>query len=196
MKATDRRVLSRAVGRAVPRLRDHRRMLVETPIGPILRGVYLEASSDPSRCYVWAFVQPLYAPASVVSFNMGVRLGGGSPTWTTGDAEALATTVATDGVAFFGNISGPDALAEWKFLQGVEDPYARRARALSLVAAKRWNEPASALDALSHDLRTGPGWLVDMGNQCIEILGALREDPLKAEKILGQSERETKAQLH
>ena len=69
MKPGNRRKLISDVRRRVPELVDDGRMAIVEPRNRILRGTYLEDSSDPARCYVWAFVQPLFEPPRLLSHS-------------------------------------------------------------------------------------------------------------------------------
>ena len=195
MKARDRKQLACAVLSAVPSLIDRGRLLAATPLGRILRGIYLEDSSDPERIYAWAFVQPLYAPASTIVFDFGQRLGGPSRTWGTDEATTLVEAVRNEGVPHFGRMSSPGAIADWSFLDGRSDPHALEAKAYSLVAAGRRDEGVRALRELTQSLSGDAAWIVDMRKRAEQLAKLAEEEPTAADALLGRWESATVAAL-
>lgn len=195
MKSADRRRIARSIQSAVPNLHEKGRLLATTPRGRILRGVYLEDSSDPARVYAWAFVQPLYAPASTVAFDLGKRLGGPSKTWSAADSEALAVTVRNEGEPFFSPVSSPKALASWSFLNDRSDPYAREAKAYSLVASGRLLEAVRALAELASSLSGGTAWMIEMQKRARHLANLIETNPVAGCKLLDTWESETVSAL-
>ena len=166
MKRAEQRKLIAHILRQVPQLADHGRMAIVEPRNRILRGVYLEDSSDPGQCYAWAFVQPLFEPPPfIVSFYLGRRLGGSTRTWAVADGAELAAIVSNDGPAFWAAASTPDGLATWSYASEKADPYVMRARALALIACRKWTEAAEALSRLCRQLGS-TGWMAEMRKQC------------------------------
>jgi hypothetical protein len=195
MKAAERRRVARTIRSAVPNLHEKGRLLAATPRGMILRGIYIEDSSDPARVYVWAFVQPLYSPASTVVFDFGKRLGGPSKTWSTGDADALTVMVRDEGVPFFTPVSSPEALASWSFLDGRSDPYAREAKAYSLVASGRFSDGAQALRELAGSLPGETAWMIEMQKRAEHLASLAETDTTAAHELLATWESETVSAL-
>jgi len=195
MKPADRKRIVRAILSSVPGFHEKGRLLAATPGGRILRGIYLEDSSDPARIYVWTFVQPLYAPASTVVFNFGKRLGGPSKTWSADEANGLIAMVRDEGVPFFESVSIPESVASWGFLVGRSDPFAAEAKAYSLVACGRLPDGARALRELAGSLSSVIPWQVEMQERA-ESLSILAEtNPPAALELLASWERETVAAL-
>lgn len=191
MKRAERIRIARVIRLAVPNLHEKGRLLAVTPRGRILRGVYLEDSSDSASVYVWAFVQPLYTPASTVVFAFGKRLGGPSKTWSTGDTDGLATVVRDEAVPFFNPVSSPEAFASWGFLDGRDDPYVREAKAYSLVASGRFSEGAQALRELASSLSGGTLWMIEMRKRAEHLAGLAETNPTAAHELLAMWESET-----
>lgn len=196
MKAGERKRLAGSIRALMPDLREKGRLLAAVPRGRILRGLYLEDSSDPTRVYVWAFVQPLYTPASTIAFNLGKRLGGGSKTWSVAEPDAIAEIARNEGLPFFGPLSTPDELARWPFLEGQTDPYAREARAYSCVACGRFIEGIVALRELARSLAGGTPWMLEMGKRAQQLADLAEANPDGARKLLVRWEAETAAALH
>jgi hypothetical protein len=195
MKPTERRRIARTIQSAVPILHEKGRLLAATPRGRILRGIYIEDSSDPTRVYVWAFVQPLYVPASTVVFDFGKRLGAPSKTWSTGDEDALAVVVRDEGVPFFSPVSSPGALASWGLLDGRGDPYAQEAKAYSLVASGQFSDGAQALHELAGSLSGGTAWMIEMQKRAERLAGLAETNPTAAHELLATWESGTASAL-
>lgn len=195
MKPAERRQIARAIRCAVPILHEKGRLLAATPRGRILRGIYMEDSSDSARVYVWAFVQPLYAPSSTVVLNFGKRVGGPSKTWSTSDADALAVVVRDEGVPFFSPMSSPKALTSWDFLDGRADPYARQAKAYSLVASGRFSDGAQALHDLAGALPAGTAWMIEMQERAEHLARLAETNPPEAQDLLATWESATVSAL-
>lgn len=197
MKPGQRRKLIAAIRRRVPRLTDHGRLAIEEPRNRILRGVYLEDSSDSARCYAWVFVQALFEPAPLtISFNKGRRLGGPSRTWSVGDGATLADIVLKEGPAFWDAASNPAQLATWPSLVEDQDPYAIRTRALALIACRRWAEAADELGRLGRQLSSGTGWMGEMREWSESLRRVVGEEPEVAFNQLLRWEEENVRQLH
>lgn len=196
MKPAERKRLAGSIRALIPDLREKGRLLAAVPRGRILRGLYLEDSSDPTRVYVWAFVQPLYTPASTIVFNLGKRLGGGSKTWSVAEPDAIAEIASNEGVPFFGPLTSPEELARWPFLEGQTDPHTREARAYSFVACGRFIEGISALRELTRSLAGGTPWMVEMGKRAQQLADLGETNPDGACELLVRWEAETAAALH
>jgi hypothetical protein len=191
MKTAETRRIARTIRSAVPSLREKGRLLAATPRARLLRGIYIEDSSDPAHVYIWAFVQPLYAPASTVVFDFGKRLGGPSKTWSVDDADALAVVVRDEGVPFFSPVSSPEALTSWSFLAERCDPYAREAKAYSLVASGRFSDGVQALRELAGSLPRETAWMVEMKDRAEQLAGFVETNPRAALELLATWESET-----
>jgi hypothetical protein len=196
MKPAERRLIAKAIRGLNFDLREKGRLLAAVPRGRILRGVYLEDSSDPNRVYAWVFVQPLYVPSPTVAFNLGRRLGGPSRTWSVSESDALAVAVKDEGRAFFGPQASPESLADWDLLMGCSDPYAMEARAYSLVASGRFVEGAEALRELAGSLLSGTPWMREIEARAERLAGLAVNEPGAAQELLNEWEAETAATLH
>lgn len=196
MNLAERSRIVRLLRAAGGRLLSSGRMLVAAPIERILRGLYLEDSSDPHRIYLWAFVQPLFVPSSSVVLNLGQRLGGTSRTWTAADVEGAASEVLNEGMEFFGPISSPAALACWSFLDARPDEYAREARAYALVACGQNLRGSQALRVFAASLPvSGPGWISEKRRRAEELARMAEADGEASQELLRQWEKETKCAL-
>ena len=201
MKPTERKRVARAIRAVAPELQEKGRLLAATPRGRVLRGVYLEDSSDPARFYVWVFVQPLYVPASTIAFDLGKRLGGASRTWGANDPESVATIIREEGVPFLTSVSSPEALVGWSFLEGRSDPYALEAKAYSLVASGRFVEGVRALRHLARLLSGGLSggaptpWMVEMQERAEQLADFAERDPSRARDALTKWEAQTATAL-
>ena len=195
MKPAERKRIARAIRALVPELHEKGRLLAATPRDRILRGIYLEDSSDSTRFYAWAFVQPLYAPSSTVTFNLGKRLGGSSRTWSVSELDRISAAVQNEGLPFFGPVSSPEALVNWSFLEGRSEPYALEARAYSLVASGRFDEGANALRKFADALTDGAPWVIDIRQRAERLANLAETDPREAHEILNKWEKETAAAL-
>jgi hypothetical protein len=111
--------------------------------------VYLEGSSfNPGKLRAWAFVQPLFVPASSIVLTLGVRIGGNAA-WGLGDESTLAAALAEEGRVHF-ETSTPSALLE--LVSGLPGDQALEVKAYTLVAERRFGDGADCLDALAAHL--------------------------------------------
>jgi len=196
MKPAERKRIARALGHWSSGLQLNGRMLLATPIGRILRGFYIEDSSDPQRIYLWAFVQALFLPSTTVVLSLGRRLGGGSRTWAVTDVESAASAVLDEGVQFFGQISSPDALTRWSLLEARTDEYARETRAYALVASGQYQEGSQALRAFAASLpATGPSWMSERKNRAEDLARIAETDGEVAQQRLREWEFESRSAL-
>lgn len=172
------------------------RMLVATPIGRVLRGFYVEDSSDPQRVYLWAFVQPLFLPRTTVVLSLGRRLGGGGRTWTAAEVAAAAPTLVAEGTQFFAAASSPQDLATWDLLDQQVDEYSREVKAVALVAAGQYVDGVRALRTLATTLPAGgPGWMSELRARAEELALATETGGEVAQTQLRAWEASTKAAL-
>ncbi len=196
MKPAERKRLARALEHRGSGLQLSGRMLVATPIGRILRGFYIEDSSDPQRAYLWAFVQPLFLPSTTVVLSLGQRLGGGSRTWAVANVESAASAVLDEGFQFFGQISSPTALARWSFLEARTDEHARETRAYALVASGQYQDGTQALRAFAALLpATGPNWMSEMRNRAEDLARVAEMDGEAAQQRLREWELQSRSAL-
>lgn len=197
MKPAERKRIARALavaGSGLQSIRD--RMIVATPIGSVLRGFYLEDSSDPHRVYLWAFVQPLFVPRTTVVLSLGERLGGGSRTWSVADAEGATSALLDEGEKFFGPVSSPESLARWKLIEARSDEYAREAKAYALVASGQYDEGSQALRAFAASLpAAGPNWMSEMSVRAEDLARAAETDREAAQRRLRKWELESREAL-
>ena len=196
MRSGARRRITGSIRALVPCLREKGRFLAAVPRGRILRGVYLEDSSDSTRVYISAFVQPLYVPSEMIVLSLADRLGGGSRTWSVEDANAAAVVVRDQGVPFFEPMVSPEAVASWGFLVGRTDEYAREVRAYSLVASGRFIEGAHALRELARSLAAATTWMVEMQKRARQLAALAESNPGGAGDLLAKWQAETAAALH
>lgn len=195
MNPANRKQIARAIRSVVPGLHEKARVLVATPRKRILRGFYIEDSSDPNRAYVWAFVQPLYVPATTIVLSLGERLGGPSRAWGVEEIAGIASAARDNGTKFFGPIDSADALCTWEILDHRGDEYAREARAYSLLLSGRADEATKRLRELVGMLSGGAPWMREMKERD-EALAALAEsNPKAATELLAKWEKETAAAL-
>jgi hypothetical protein len=195
MKQPALKKISSSVVSLIPDLCAKGRLLALLPLGRILRGCYLEDSSDENRLYVWAFVQPLYVPASTIVFDLGKRLGGMSATWSVDVPEALATMIEREGLPFCKPINSPEAVADWELLNGRCDAFALEAKAYSLIAAGRVDESLSVVDRLERELTGEIPWIVETRRRAKSLAASAATDLAKAHAQLASWESETRAQL-
>jgi hypothetical protein len=193
MKPEARRLVVTAVCALLQGLRAKGQLLALMPLGRLLRGIYLEDSSDPLRIYVWAFVQPLYTPASTVVFDFGKRLGGGSRTWTVTEPAAIAAVARDEGVPFISSIESPEDFANWEVTRSRPDLYAREAVAYSLVACARFDEGVQALRELARSLLggTATAWMMEMQSRAELLADAVEKRPEAGHALLAKWESET-----
>lgn len=195
MSPTDRTRILRAIQSAVPDLREKGRILAATPRGRVLRGFYVEDSVDSKRVHVWAFVQPLYVPATTIVLSLGVRLGGQSRAWGTEDTAAIAAAARDEGTRFFEPIASPDALSTWQLLDHRPDEYAREARAFSLLLSGYVDEATQCLRQLAGSLVGVAPWIREMRERDEGLATLAESDPHAAIELVGRWESETVAAL-
>jgi len=195
MKPAERKRIARAIRSAVPGLREKGRILAATPRGRLLRGIYLEDTSDPHRVYVWAFVQPLFVPSTTVVLSLGRRLGNGSRTWAVDDADAAAAAARDEGMPFFEPVDSAQALWSLGFLDGRSDEYSREVRAYSLVASGQLYEGAQALRELARSLAGGTAWMIEMRKRAEQLATLAETNPTAADALLATWESETVSAL-
>ncbi len=196
MKAAEVRRVARAICATVPSLTARGRLLFSEPINHVLRGVYLENSSAPSKFYVWAFVQPLYVPSATVYFNFGKRLPSANSVWNVADSpEKIASAVINEGMPFIQTLTSPAALADWEFLRQQVDPHAREARAYSLIMSGRITEGLSELSALARSLVSELSWMNEMRERAMLLARLAEGVPSVAQARLAEWEAETSACL-
>ncbi len=195
MKQSEKAILVAAIRNAVPGLRATRNLLVAVPRGSILRGLCMERSSDPRGVYLWAFVQPLFVPATSTVLSLGIRLGGGSRTWTSAEAVAAASAVRDEGESFYGPIGSVEQLARWPFLALRKDAYGREARAYALIAAGRTAEGVRAARELAGSLGDAPPWVIEVKSRAERLASLAVRDPREAMGLLAVWESETVANL-
>lgn len=196
MQAGERKRIQASLQATGPTLHPARALLVVTPVGRILRGFYIENSSDARRVYLWAFVQPLFVPSETVVLSLGCRLGGGHRTWSSAEVDAAAPALRAEGEAFFGAIASPQALASWELLGDRRDAHAQEVRAFALVAAGQYVDGARALRAFAGGLSAaGPAWMSEMGARAEVLAHAAETDGDAAQARLRAWEASTRAAI-
>ena len=197
MKAAEKKRIAKAIQSVIPELYHKGGLLAFTPRGRILRGFYLENSSDTNRVYIWKFVQPLYLPCTDIVFSLGDRLVHGSQTWTVEDADDAALAARDEGLSFCGPISSPEALADWSYV--IDRPgYACEARAVSLIAAGRDREGTQALRRIAASINDGDDhrqWVLDIRDRAKLLADLAETAPEKAHALLEKWEAGTIAAL-
>lgn len=194
-KAT--RGIAQAIQAVVPNLHCRGPLLAATPRGRILRGLCLDRSSNREWCYLWAFVQPLYAPANHIHFALGKRLGGMNKAWRVTETTAMAQTANDEGRPFYEPINTAQALADWPRIQDDPDPYVAEAIGLSLIAAGRPREGARILRASGQSLQPldPQDWAVELKERLLTMADLADKNPHQALAQLDQWQEETIAAL-
>ena len=156
------------------------RLGVLVPLGRILRGLYFENSSIAERCYVWAFIQPLYVPSTVLSFNMGKRVGGPSRTWAPDEVPALVEAVRIEALPWIGPFQSPTAVVESSELSSSHNLHVREAIAYSLIASEELRSGIDRLEALCDALTDTVPWQLEMLGRARELCRMAKADPTEA----------------
>lgn len=195
MKRGEINRVAQGIRASQPEFEQKGRLLVAKPRGRILRGLYLENSSDPTRIYVWVFVQPLYVPGQHVVFNLGKRLGGGAKTWTLDGMMGLLAAVQKEARPFLEGISSPEALLKWDFIHAYSGHFREQACAYSLVALGRMSEGSQALRRLAHALAGGRPWMIEIAREAERLAELADHDPKAAQELLTRWESETACAL-
>jgi hypothetical protein len=196
MKAAEKKKVITKICSVVPNLANYGHMAIEEPRNRILRGIFLEDSSDKRKCYAWKFVKPLFEPPPfVMSFTLGERLGSGTRTWTIDDSSELAEIAAQEGVGFWAPASTPASLAAWPYLISKTSPYAIRVRALALILCRNWSGAIEELRRIVQKLSGGTGWTAQMNDHTQALIGLVEDDPEAAYLELSHWEEENARQL-
>jgi hypothetical protein len=107
----------------------------------------------------------------------------------------LAAVASDEGSSFFGPISSPETLANWDFLESRSDPYAREARAYSLVASGRLKEGVQALRELAASLTNGNAWMLEIHDRALQLATLAETRAEEAHELLRRWETETATTL-
>ena len=158
--------------------------MIVAPIGEgILRGFYFEDSGfDRGAYYVWAFVQPLYVPATTINFSLGKRLGYASGTrWKIQQPsvyEEIESLVMNDGIEFIRYATTPGELSDWcASLLHSADPYVLQSHAYSLAAASRYEEALVVVQQLIDNLDLKWEWMMEIANRATILKRIMIEHP-------------------
>jgi len=185
----------RAIVSAEPRFVSTGRLLSLTPVTRILRGVYLERSSSPDEFHVWAFVQPLYVPASTIVFSLGRRLGGSSHRWRATDAESLIGAIRSDGIPFIVDNDTPERLAAWLERRNDRDGNSLEAKAWSFVACGKFERAIEPFDELIAMFDEDVPWQRERKELSLRMRAYCLSAPDRARQVVGECELATRAAL-
>jgi hypothetical protein len=195
MKTSLLRQIADSLKKADERLVVEGRMLVLPPTEHILRALFIEDASNPQGFYLWSLIQPLFQPASSVSFNFGKRVGGASHVWLVTDAVSeLTDAVRREALPFLEEVSTPESFGNWSFIRNSQDVYAAEATAYALVLAGRFSEGIDGLNKLN-DALSDSGWQGAMKGRAVELIGLTHSDPAGAKRVLESWEKETRLAL-
>lgn len=195
MKRNEYQTVARAIVAAIPGFTSKRRLLMLRPVERILRGLYVEDSSAAGQFYLWVFVQPLYVPATTVTFALGHRLGGGSRTWRAGEATSLIELIRSDGLPFLTNKDSAEKLADSLERSGNDDANTLEAKAYSLVAANKFDDAIASFDTLTRMLDDHIPWQREKKEKVQHLRTFCTSTPDKASQILRDNEQATRKAL-
>lgn len=180
----------------------HKRLLFFQPVNSILRGFYLDRSSDPASFYFYVFAQPLYVPSEDIVFNFGERLGRGWRYEAETEPELLEkllNCIIDEGLPMLRKMETPAQFAE--IVDQIFDPnnaHLLQARAYSLVLAGNHTDAAKVFDKL-HDRITRSDddrlWVRELLRENDALKRLLIRNPAAVEAKLRAWERATLANL-
>ena len=201
MEMKDISTIVRPIIRDVPTLVAKGRMLVATPVDEILRAFYFDDSSfNKDAFYVWAFVQPLYVPATTIGFNIGKRLlNRAGERWNTQQfdiQDELFAVVVGEGMSFLETFKTPMNLVKRiREMPAATDPYVMQAYAYSLIAASRADEAKAALTRMVERFDVKISWMAEMVSRANSLIELLSHDPRSAYEQLSTWQQETAINL-
>jgi hypothetical protein len=175
-------------------------LIFATPIGSVLRGIFLERSGwDPEAFYVRVFAQPTYVASEHVGLNLGTRLGGGAHAWRTelGNwEEQLSAAIVQEALPLLASIKGPLDLADAAVkLRVTGDGTVKRFIAYSHARAGHVAAAVELLQQSEDTTNRSIKWQVDQAAEDRTLRELLAEDPAKAQAILQANEESTVANL-
>jgi hypothetical protein len=195
VKRHEYQTVARAIVAAIPGFTSKRRLLMLRPVGRILRGLYVEDSSTAGQFYLWVFIQPLYVPATTVTFALGQRLGGGSRTWRAGEVTSLIELIRSDGLPFLTNKDSAEKLADFLERSGNDDANTLEAKAYSLVAADKFDDAIAPFDTLTKMLDDHIPWQREKKEKVQRLRTFCTSTPDKASQTLRDNEQATRKAL-
>jgi len=171
-------------------------LLFQQPIGPILKGVYLDTSINSRKFYAQLFVQPLFVPVEYLTFSFGWRLDNRS--W---DADAPDTPenlyhrIRKDGLPFLSRVSKPLDFIDLLNDSSWTAEFPARAKTVFsgsnshyyqtlLYASIREGKYAAALiefDRLKSVLNMKTQWQQDMLEESTMLLKLFEKNPVQAQ---------------
>lgn len=187
-------------------------LIYATPVDYFLRGFGFDRSHYRTREFtIWAFIQPLYIPASHAGFNTGNRLGalGGQQEhwWDLEDgaqqvAKEVLKSMQVEGIPFLDQIHSPhDFVKKVRELADPDEPIVKEAWCYALILTGDHSKGSKELERLSRNIEELKiqypyiRWLEDHRQRVLEVLAALRISPDSARTILDQWRAETLAKL-
>lgn len=172
-----RRVLSEH-----PSLLRKNRLLIHPPLSHSLRALYFEPSATASgESYVWQFLMPLCIPQESLTFDLGIRLGGGTRTWNNrdlADSDELCALVTEEVMPHFAGLQDPLSVQQALDLLTRETSNAFYFEAHGYIAA-RYGVPEVAIRSLNRVLELVPQkqtWEIEMRSRARRLLRMLHED--------------------
>jgi|SRR5262249_3931337 len=170
-------------------------LLFAQPIGETLRGIYFARSIGPRDFYAHLVVLPLFVPTTVVGFNFGWRVGGGSHFWNADDPNLIAELAAAlkrEALPFLSRIQSPRDVADAAMsLHKSADWYVQQAIAYALARAGDVSQAVVALDELVRMLDVTVPWQREMSERAMALKSQLLDDPCRAQQQLDAWEAES-----
>lgn len=165
-------------------------LVFDTPIQDVLAGFCVEGSQWwPGERYVWAYVQPLFAPTWATTLTFGKRMGGGTRTWKLAEFDELYQYVQRDGMPILESLGSVELLAKngGRFLGGQPTLAPLEDIAYSQVLAGRLKEALRTFGAMRADLLADPDdrpWVQELMARAALIEQLMAEDPMAAVRQL------------
>ena len=180
----------------------NKRLLFLRPINHIVRGFYLDRSTEPSVFYLEVFAQPLYLAQNTFVFSIGKRLGNFGWRYEADREEVLLGKLfqaVTGELPVLRTLATPAQFAEnVDQFSDSNSVHLMRARAYSLVLAGEYAEAIEFLDQLHAkiiSLDDDRAWVLEKLREAEELRHMLVRSPAEAEAKLYEWERYTLANL-
>ena len=169
------------------------------PVTHTLRGLCFERTDDARRFYVWAFFLPLFIPRQYVSFDFGIRVGGGCHSW---NADApnlvleLGSALKHEALPFLLPIESPHDVARVAMSMRLpQDPHIQQAIAYSLARIGDMGKAIPALDELTRLLDMQVSWQSEMAHEAEVLKSKLLANPADGQCQLEAWEAESARKL-
>jgi hypothetical protein len=200
MKMKDVKRLANGLLPSLPGWSLRGRMLVREPLSGVLRAVYFDESAfDSTFFFAQAFIQPLFVPASHLTFNLGWRLGGPAYRW---DLRAedlvprLSESISRKALPLFAQAESPRGIVNVaESLKKSADAYVQQAIAYAWAREGDVASASGAIDQLLLLLDDSVAWQREMAQRARALRQKLLEDVGGAQKQLDVWETETSAKL-